>query len=108
MTNFASVAPRGNHPTVGKTASSSASAGGHPVVDKTNPFVGLDVSGFGPKEGTVAKEMSQVGAVQNLAPQPPTVRENRKPLGPGESLWSGRVEQTRFNNIVGGWVKRTG
>jgi hypothetical protein len=90
---------------------SVASTGGHPVVDKTNPFVGLDVSDFGPKEGTVTKEMSRAGAVQKLAPQPPTVSENRKPLGPGESLeWKGRadsLQQHRGRLGQEDWLKPT-
>ncbi|KAF1831824.1 hypothetical protein BDW02DRAFT_600464 [Decorospora gaudefroyi] len=87
------------------TPSSSRPAGHRPAVDKTNPFVGLDISGFEPIGVTVGKRTGQGDKVKKWVPGPPKPTDHRKPLGHGESLWDPRINRIRFLNIVAGWVK---
>jgi hypothetical protein len=95
-------APTSYNPTADKTNQSIGPAGNNTVIDKTNPFVGLDVSGFEPIEVTVAKKKVKAGEKKKSARRPPTVSEHRTPLAAGESLYDSRIDPIRFHNIVGG------
>jgi hypothetical protein len=108
MTTPSSIAPTGNNLIVDKTNPPAGPAGNNSVVDKANPFVGLNVSGFAPIGVILAERKERAGELKKKSgPQPPTVSEHRTPLGPGESLYDGRIDETRLYNIAGGWVKRT-
>jgi hypothetical protein len=82
----------------------------NPAEERTNPFVGIDVSGFEPVKVTVArsleeqKEETAAAALTEAASAELNRGEDYKGLQPSESLWDEGMSRKRRQNIVGGWA----